>query len=70
MTEIFDRAATAPVERVARVLAGHALSRNGEGDMASAVEAVDALFERGHGHSAVTSTADRPPSTGSAAPVM
>ena len=44
MTSDFDRAATAPVERVARVLAGHALSRNGEGNMASAVEAVDALW--------------------------
>lgn len=40
----FDRAATAPVERVARALAGHALSKNGEGDMASASEAVDALW--------------------------
>lgn len=33
----------APVERVARA-AGHALSKNGEGDMASASEAVDALW--------------------------
>jgi hypothetical protein len=40
----FDRAATMPVERVARTLAAHALSRNGEGDMASAAEAVDALW--------------------------
>ncbi|MBE1526883.1 hypothetical protein GGC65_001339 [Sphingopyxis sp. OAS728] len=39
-----DRAVTSPVERVARVLAGHALSRNAEGDMASAGEAVDALW--------------------------
>ncbi len=39
-------------------------------DLLDRFEAVDALFERGHGHSAVTSTADRPPSTGSAAPVM
>jgi hypothetical protein len=44
MSEDFDRAATAPVERVARVLAGHALSRNGEGNMVSAGEAVDALW--------------------------
>jgi len=44
MAEDFDRAMTAPVERVARVLAGHALSRNAEGDMASAGEAVDALW--------------------------
>ncbi|MBE1529816.1 hypothetical protein GGC65_004272 [Sphingopyxis sp. OAS728] len=40
----FDRAMTSPIERVARVLAGHALSRNGEGDLASAGEAVDALW--------------------------
>ncbi len=39
-----DRAVTSPVERVARVLAGHALSRNAEGDMASAGDAVDALW--------------------------
>lgn len=44
MAEDFDRAATAPVERVARVLAGHALSRNGEGDLPSAVDAVEALW--------------------------
>jgi len=44
MAEDFDRAMTAPMERVARVLAGHALSRNAEGDMASAGEAVDALW--------------------------
>jgi hypothetical protein len=44
MTADFDRAATAPVERVARVLAGHALSRNAEGEMTSAVEAVEALW--------------------------
>ena len=44
MTGDFDRAATAPVERVSRALAGHALSRNAEGDMASAAEAVDALW--------------------------
>lgn len=42
MADDFDRAATMPVERVARTLAAHALSRNGEGDMASAAEAVDA----------------------------
>jgi hypothetical protein len=44
MAEDFDRAMTAPIERVARVLAGHALSRNAEGDLASAGEAVDALW--------------------------
>jgi len=44
MAEDFDRAMTAPIERVARVLAGHALSRNAEGDMVSAGEAVDALW--------------------------
>ena len=44
MTAEYDAAKTAPVERVARVLAGHALSRNAEGDMASAGEAVDALW--------------------------
>ncbi|HWW59420.1 MAG TPA: hypothetical protein VN047_21185 [Sphingopyxis sp.] len=40
----FDRAATSPVERVARALAGHALSKNAEGDMTSASEAVNALW--------------------------
>ena len=49
----FDRAATMPVERVARTLAAHALSRNGEGDMASAAEAVDALWPD---HTAVSYT--------------
>jgi hypothetical protein len=44
MASEFDRARTAPLERVARVLAGHALSRNAEGDMPSAGEAVDALW--------------------------
>jgi len=44
MTSDFDRAITSPIERVARVLAGHALSRNAEGDLASAGEAVDALW--------------------------
>ena len=39
-----DRALTSPVERVARTLAGHALSKNAEGDLASAGEAVDALW--------------------------
>lgn len=39
-----DTAATSPIERVARVLAGHELSRNGEGDMVSAGDAVDALW--------------------------
>lgn len=40
----FDRAATAPVERVARVLAAHALSRNAEGREASAASEVDAVW--------------------------
>jgi hypothetical protein len=44
MANELDRAMTSPIERVARVLAGHALSRNAEGDMASAGEAVDALW--------------------------
>src|SRR3546814_6565068 len=44
MADDFDRAMTSPLERVARTLAGHALSRNAEGDMASAGEAVDALW--------------------------
>lgn len=44
MTEAFDCAATSPVERVARTLAGHELSRNGEGDLGSAAEAVNALW--------------------------
>ncbi len=44
MASEVDRALTSPVERVARVLAGHALSRNAEGDMPSAGEAVDALW--------------------------
>jgi len=39
-----DRALTSPVERIARALAGHALSSNAEGDMASAAEAVDASW--------------------------
>ena len=39
--ELLDAAETAPVERIARVLAGHALSRNAEGDLASAGRAVD-----------------------------
>jgi hypothetical protein len=39
-----DIASTAPVERIARVLAGHELSRNGEGDMISAGDAVDELW--------------------------
>ncbi|HWW55506.1 MAG TPA: hypothetical protein VN047_01295 [Sphingopyxis sp.] len=44
MASDFDRAATAPIERVARALAGHAPSKNAEGDMASAGEAVNALW--------------------------
>jgi hypothetical protein len=39
-----DTANIAPVERIARVLAGQELSRNGEGDMTSAGEAVDQLW--------------------------
>jgi hypothetical protein len=39
--ELLDAAETAPVERIARVLAGHALSRNAEGDLASAGRAVE-----------------------------
>ncbi|HWU94965.1 MAG TPA: hypothetical protein VN029_05165, partial [Sphingomonas sp.] len=37
-----DTARTTPIERIARVLAAHALSRNAEGDNPSAGEAVDA----------------------------
>lgn len=44
MASEFDRATTAPIERIARVLAGHALSLNAEGDMHSAAEAVDARW--------------------------
>ncbi len=44
MASEFDRAMTSPIERVARVLAGHALSRNAEGDLPSAAEAVDELW--------------------------
>lgn len=44
MASDFDRAATAPIERVARALAGHALSKNADGDMASAGKAVNALW--------------------------
>ncbi len=40
----WDAAATAPIERIARVLAGHELSRNGEGELASAAAAVDVLW--------------------------
>ena len=39
-----DHAATAPDERVARALAGHALSKNAEGELTSAGPAVDALW--------------------------
>lgn len=39
--ELMDAAETAPVERIARVLAGHALSKNAEGELASAARAVD-----------------------------
>lgn len=44
MTQEYDAARTAPVERVASLLAGHALSRNAEGDMESAGTAVDDLW--------------------------
>ncbi len=44
MAADFDRAAKPPIERIARVLAGHALSSNAEGDMDSAGAAVDALW--------------------------
>lgn len=44
MTGDFDRALPLPIERVARALAGHALSKNAEGDLASAGEAVDARW--------------------------
>jgi hypothetical protein len=44
MADKYDAAKTAPVERVARVLAGHALSSNAEGDMDSAGRAVDELW--------------------------
>ena len=44
MRQELDRAVTSPVERVARALAGHALSKNAEGEMASAGEAVDAVW--------------------------
>ncbi|MEI4508648.1 hypothetical protein WBQ88_21425 [Sphingopyxis sp. CCNWLW253] len=44
MAQELDRALTSPVERVSRALAGHALSKNAEGDMASAGDAVDALW--------------------------
>ena len=40
----WDAAATSPVERIARVLAGHELSRNGEGELRSAADAVDMLW--------------------------
>ncbi len=44
MTTEFDAARTAPVERVARVLAGHWFSRNAEGELRSAGSAVDDLW--------------------------
>lgn len=40
----FDRALTSPIERIARTLAGHALSKNAEGDLASAGSVVDVLW--------------------------
>ncbi len=46
MADDFDRALTSPVERVARTLAGHALSKNAEGDLVSAGEAVDRRLAR------------------------
>ncbi|MDQ0249553.1 hypothetical protein J2W22_001600 [Sphingomonas kyeonggiensis] len=39
-----DTAGTTPIERIARVPAAHALSRNAEGDNPSAGEAVNALW--------------------------
>ena len=44
MATDYDAAKTAPVERVARVLAGHALSSNAEGDMNSAGAVVNDLW--------------------------
>jgi hypothetical protein len=44
MVAALDRAMTSPVERVARALAGHALSKNADGNMSSAAAAVDALW--------------------------
>ena len=38
---LLDAAETAPVERIARVLAGYAPSRNAEGDLSSAARVVD-----------------------------
>ncbi len=40
----WDVATTAPVEPISRVLAAHELSRNAEGDMSSAAEAVNDLW--------------------------
>lgn len=40
----WDVAATAPVERIARVLAAHELSSNADGDMVSAAETVNTLW--------------------------
>lgn len=40
----WDAAATAPVERIGLVLPGHEFSRNGEGDLGSAAEAVNQLW--------------------------
>jgi hypothetical protein len=39
-----ETALTPPIERIARVLAGHELSRNGDGDLRSAAAAVDGLW--------------------------
>jgi len=44
MEREFDRAATSPVERVARALAAHELSRNAECNLTSAGDAVDAAW--------------------------
>ena len=44
MASEFDRAITSPLERVARVLAGHALSQNAEGVMPPAGEAGGGLW--------------------------
>ncbi|HET6526859.1 hypothetical protein [Sphingopyxis sp.] len=41
---LWDAAVNPPVERIARVLAAQAVSRNAEGDLASASAAVDAIW--------------------------
>lgn len=58
-----DTARTTPIERIARVLAAHALSRNVEGDSPSAGEAVDALWPDHAGAALAVLKALREPST-------